>query len=174
MMDLLKDSAASEVDKQSARGALQARLLDQDPAVIKAIYAESKLLLQTSGEEWIRAVSPSFSSSDRSAAVSCVHLQFINDHLLEAHPHLGEDVFEQLVFPCILQQQTHKGFTVAEWRVLAGERLATIRPIAAIRKGLSKNGDLDPGSAIKALSSEFDLQQAIRFTSRRRGASSGF
>ncbi|WVR07984.1 hypothetical protein IAU60_005027 [Kwoniella sp. DSM 27419] len=105
---------------ESAASALVARLGDMDEAVIQAIYVDPEQLLEiTFVDRYIAGVKPAFWSQSSKPAILGRHLEYVSntlltDKVLSKYPNAGRQVFQELLFPCILSTEKRQALTNAE------------------------------------------------------------
>jgi U3 small nucleolar RNA-associated protein 10 len=120
----------------SLREALRARVADTDPAVLGALYTETKQLLpvlQEDAEAYVLvvagAVHPAGTSAAAPRALVRAHVDFLSFHFLPSLPEddvattkLVRAVFETIYFPFLLLSNPRHKTARAVWESMADER----------------------------------------------------
>lgn len=112
-----QDGAA---DPATVRSAIFARLGDQDAAVVATVYESlSSQVLEMASEDYIAALRPAFTAAKPSANVIRMHLEFIGSSDAASLKLSAQDVFQHLVFPCLLPSAGREALDSNAWETLA-------------------------------------------------------
>ncbi|ORY34663.1 U3 small nucleolar RNA-associated protein 10 [Naematelia encephala] len=94
-------------DVVSAQQALLVLLSDQSHAVVQAVYNNSDdFVKHVQVADLINALAPIFHAEKLDNTLLDLHLEFIADQLLPAHPEAGRQLFDKLLLPILLATQT--------------------------------------------------------------------
>jgi hypothetical protein len=118
--DLFSGWSLEDSDRETAKDAIRARLADQDPAVLDAIYEQNETLSELlTPEEVVDALRPVFVNSQVKAAVLSRHVKFLCGSLVALQPELEDRVFQQLLFHVMLPSSERRGLSRADWESIA-------------------------------------------------------
>lgn len=113
-------SENGSADAATVRSAIIARLGDQDASVVSTVYeALSSQVVELASTEFIAAVRPAFVATKPSSDVVRLHLKFIVSSEASTLKLSARDVFEQLVFPCLLPSVGREVLDSEAWELLA-------------------------------------------------------
>ncbi|OCF41969.1 hypothetical protein I317_04161 [Kwoniella heveanensis CBS 569] len=131
-------------DNESAVSALVARLGDTDEPVIQAIYEDPESLLEiTFVDKYIAGVKPTFWSVSPKSIIVGHHLDYISNNLLTdkvlgKYPNAGRQVFQELLFPCLLSTEKRQPLTNAEALKILGGGMQNIEYLSKIVPEIAK------------------------------------
>ncbi|WVF68418.1 hypothetical protein IAT40_003183 [Kwoniella sp. CBS 6097] len=131
-------------DDDSAVSALVARLGDMDEPVIQAIYEDPESLLEiTFVDNYIAGVKPAFWSVSPKPAIIGHHLDYISNTLLtekviSKYPNVGRQVFQELLFPCLLSTEKRQPLTNAEALKVLGGGMQNVQYLSRIIPEIAK------------------------------------
>ncbi|WWC92888.1 uncharacterized protein L201_007850 [Kwoniella dendrophila CBS 6074] len=153
IMELHQSGSSDE----STVSALVARLGDTDESVIKAIYEDPEQLLEiTFVDKYIAGVKPTFWSSSPKSTIIGLHLDYISktlltDKVLNKYPNAGRQVFQELLFPCLLATEKKQPLTKIEAGKILSGGFKGIESLSKVGQEIAKarSGDVQ-GSAAKS------------------------
>ncbi|WVQ95966.1 hypothetical protein IAU59_003065 [Kwoniella sp. CBS 9459] len=144
-------------DDDSAISALVARLGDTDEPVIQAIYEDPESLLEiTSVDKYIAGVKPAFWSISPKPAIIGHHLDYISntlltDKVISKYPNAGRQVFQELLFPCLLSTEKRQPLTNTEALKILGGGMQNVEYLSKIVPEIAKTrSENSKGSAQKS------------------------
>ncbi|WRT69783.1 uncharacterized protein IL334_006774 [Kwoniella shivajii] len=147
----------SGIDNDSAVSALVARLGDLDELVIQAIYQDPEQLLEiTFVDKYIAGVKPTFWSTSPKPTIIGHHLRYISSTLLtekvlSKYPNTGRQVFQELVFPCLLSTQKRQPIAKTEALLLLGGGFKSVPMLSKIVPEIAKaRGENEQGSSARS------------------------
>jgi hypothetical protein len=115
-----KHGDMGEYDRWAAKEAISARLGEQEPAIVEAIYDNAEIVTMIlDKEEFITAVRPAFVADKPDQAVLNKHLTYIFDTILGGKPEMAGKVFEELLFPVLLPTEGRRTLGQAEWTIIS-------------------------------------------------------
>lgn len=118
--DLFSDLTLEDSDRETAKEAIRARVADQDPAVLDAIYGQAETLGELlTPKEIVDALRPVFVGNQVKAAVLSRHVKFLCGSLVARQPELEDRVFQQLLFHVMLPSSERRGLSRADWESIA-------------------------------------------------------
>ncbi|WVQ66419.1 uncharacterized protein L199_004599 [Kwoniella botswanensis] len=161
---------------ESAVAALVARLGDTDESVIQALYRDPEQLLEiTFVEKYIAGVRPTFWSAIPKPSIIGYHLDYISntlltDKVLKKYPNAGRQIFQELLFPCLLAIEKNPSLTKTELLKVFGGDFKSIDMLSKIgpeilkarsgndQRGLTKSNQLIAAvlASVTTTSAHFD------------------
>lgn len=157
MYDMLKSGSVS--NRSSAKEALKARLADNELAVIKAIYARSDEAVQALHEDYTETLRSVFITEKQNVAVLRCHIRFIDGHLIHANPEVAEEVFERLIFPCLLSTGDRQISGREEWEAFSDAGMGGMDLVKGIKAAILAAPSVVSGDAGSAQLNKLVIEQ---------------